>query len=161
VISIELFLKKTADPQAQRPFVLHLRKCSPSVGFLANLGLAQIGALLKYDACPNMKYANPTMAEQQKPGAHTWTHPRHVDGLDISPAEDGFIIYRADEDRVHYLNPTAVLILELCTGQNSPDQIVELVKQAYGLAQAPVEEVQEALRQLKTESLLVSSDGLA
>jgi hypothetical protein len=99
------------------------------------------------------------MQGPDKPAVHRLANPRHIDDLDISPADDGFIIYRADDDRVHYLNPTAVLILELCTGQNSPDQIVELVKQAYGLVHAPVEEVQEALRLLKAESLLMSSDG--
>src|SRR5262249_35525069 len=40
-------------------------------------------------------------------------HPRHIEGLEINPVEDGFMIYRPDADRVHYLNHTAVLILEL------------------------------------------------
>ena len=101
------------------------------------------------------------MEQQQKPASSgAWTNPRHIDDLDISPADDGYIIYRPEQDRVHFLNPTAVLILELCNGKNSPDQIVELVKQAYGLAQAPVEEVHEALRQFKAENLLLSFDGL-
>jgi hypothetical protein len=46
-------------------------------------------------------------------------YPKRVDGLEINPAEDGFIIYQPEQDRVHYLNHTAVLVLELCNGKNT------------------------------------------
>jgi len=82
-------------------------------------------------------------------------NPTHADNLDISPADGGYIIYQPEQDRVHFLNPTAVLILELSNGKNAPEEIVELVKQAYGLAEPPVKEVQEALKQLKAEGLLL------
>ena len=82
------------------------------------------------------------------------TNPKHVDGLDINPADDGYIIYQPDQDRVHYMNATAVLILELCNGTNSEEEIVDLVKQAYGLPDSPSEVVQNALKQLKSEGLL-------
>ena len=82
-------------------------------------------------------------------------NPKHVDRLDISPADDGYIIYQPDQDRVHYLNATAVLILELANGTNSADEIVELVKQAYSLEDSPGQMVHEALKQLKSEGLLV------
>ena len=97
------------------------------------------------------------MEEQQNTAAgDVWTgNPRHVDNLDINPADDGYIIYQPEQDRVHFLNPTAVLILELSNGENSPEEIVELVKQAYGLAEAPAEEVHGALKQLKAEGLLL------
>lgn len=81
-------------------------------------------------------------------------NPRQIDDLDLSPADDGYIIYQPEQDRVHYLNPTAVLILELCNGRNSSAEIVELVKQAYSLPHAPVEEVRKALTQLAAEGLL-------
>jgi hypothetical protein len=98
--------------------------------------------------------------QQMLASAASWTgNPKHIADLDISPADGGYIIYRAEQDRVHFLNPTAVLILEFCSGTNSPDQIVELVKQAYGLTHSPVEEVNEALRQLIAEGLLLYSDG--
>jgi hypothetical protein len=96
----------------------------------------------------------PTMDEQRKPGAGT-AFPRHGDDLDISPADEGYIIYQPELDIVHFLNPTALLILELCTGENSPEQIVDLVKEAYGLSDAPVKEVHETLNQLRKDSLLL------
>ena len=81
-------------------------------------------------------------------------HPRHIDGLDIKPVEDGFMIYRPDADRVHYLNHTAVLILELCNGRNGPARIATLLQHAYGLSQAPQEEVDETLVKMTEEGLI-------
>lgn len=97
------------------------------------------------------------MEEQQKPASvAAWTgNPKHIDDLDLSPADDGYIIYQPASDRVHFLNPTAVLILELCNGENSPEQIVDLVKEAYGLPDAPVKDVHEALKQFKADGLLL------
>jgi hypothetical protein len=97
----------------------------------------------------------PTMDEQRKSAGAGTVCPRHSDNLDISPADDGYIIYQPELDVVHFLNPTALLILELCTGENSPEQIVDLVKEAYGLSDAPVKEVHETLEQLRKDSLLL------
>src|SRR5258706_15774931 len=80
--------------------------------------------------------------------------PRRVDGLEINPVEDGFMIYRPDEDRVHYLNHTAVLILELSNGRNTPARIATLLQHAYGLPQAPQAEVDETLVKLMEEGLI-------
>jgi Coenzyme PQQ synthesis protein D (PqqD) len=81
-------------------------------------------------------------------------HPRHVDGLDINPVEDGFMIYLPGADRVHYLNHTAVLILELSNGGNTPARIATLLKNAYGLPRAPEHEVTETLRKMADEGLI-------
>jgi Coenzyme PQQ synthesis protein D (PqqD) len=88
-------------------------------------------------------------------GVLTENYPKHIDDLDINPADDGYIIYQPDQDRVHYLNPTAVFILELCNGRNSVEEIVELLQQAYGLGEAPEQVVQEAIAKLKAEGLLL------
>jgi len=77
-----------------------------------------------------------------------------VDGLEINPAEDGFIVYQPEFDRVHFLNATAVLILELCNGKNSEQQIVELIEEAYSLKEKPEEIVREALAKMKDDGLL-------
>ena len=85
----------------------------------------------------------------------TWVrNPRRVDGLEITASEDGCIVSRRGQDRIQFLNPTAVLILELCTGESSPEQIADLVKEAYSLPEAPVADVRQALKQLKAEGLL-------
>lgn len=80
--------------------------------------------------------------------------PRRVDGLEVNEAEDGFIIYQPERDRVHYLNHTAVLVLELCTGSSSGDEIVRLVQKAYGLTESPAREVVELLDRMQEEGLI-------
>ena len=79
--------------------------------------------------------------------------PKRIDGLEINQVEDGFMIYQAERDRVHYLNHTAVLILELCTGRNSPAEIARLVQAAYGLSDPPEKEVDEILARIQDEGL--------
>jgi hypothetical protein len=79
--------------------------------------------------------------------------PRKSDGLEIDKAEDGFVVYQPDRARVHYLNPTANLILELCDGSLTAPQIAELVGEAFDLAAPPTQEVLEALATLQAEGL--------
>jgi Coenzyme PQQ synthesis protein D (PqqD) len=82
------------------------------------------------------------------------TNPRRVDGLEITPVEDGFMIYQPDKDRVHYLNHTAVLVLELSDGRRVPKEIAALLQQAYKLNKLPLKEVDEALATMTAEGLL-------
>jgi hypothetical protein len=79
--------------------------------------------------------------------------PRKSDGLQTDEVEDGFVIYQPDRARVHYLNPTANLILELCDGSLTAPQIAELVGQAFNLVNPPTHEVHEALATLHSEGL--------
>src|SRR5262245_60816762 len=81
-------------------------------------------------------------------------HPKRIDGLEVNPVEDGFMIYQPDKDRVHYLNHTAVLVFELCDGQRSAAEIAELVQKAYGLPKRPRKEVDAALAKMQGEGLL-------
>ena len=46
-------------------------------------------------------------------------HPLAVDGVEVVPTADGYVVYDEQRDRVHYLNHTAVLVLEFCTGENT------------------------------------------
>jgi Coenzyme PQQ synthesis protein D (PqqD) len=82
-------------------------------------------------------------------------NPKQIAGLDVDETEEGYIIYEPDKDRVHYLNPTAALILELCNGTNSVVGIAELVQEAYALAEPPTQTVQDVLIQMKDEGLLL------
>jgi PqqD family protein of HPr-rel-A system len=80
--------------------------------------------------------------------------PRKTDGIQIDPVEDGFVVYQQDRARVHYLNPTAKLILELCDGTLTAAQIAALIEEAFSLAQPPRQEVDNALATLETEGLV-------
>ncbi len=79
--------------------------------------------------------------------------PKKSDGLETDEVEDGFVVYQPDRARVHYLNPTANLILELCDGELTPAQIAGLIAQAFDLAEAPTQEVEDALAALQAEGL--------
>jgi Coenzyme PQQ synthesis protein D (PqqD) len=90
---------------------------------------------------------------EQPPQQPPVTQPRKSDGLQADEVEDGFVVYQPDRARVHYLNPTANLILELCDGSLTAPQIAELVRQAFNLVNPPTQEVQEALATLASEGL--------
>ena len=73
-------------------------------------------------------------------------HPSMAPGLDIKAVDDGYVVYQPDRDRVHHLNPTAALVLELCNGRNLAPELPNLVQLAYGLPQPPVEQVMACLQ---------------
>jgi len=81
-------------------------------------------------------------------------NPRQIEGLAVEETDEGYIIYEPEKDRVHYLNATAALILELCNGTNSIAEIANLVQEAYHLPDTPAQTVQDTLTQMRDEGLL-------
>jgi hypothetical protein len=84
----------------------------------------------------------------------TNTPPKCRSGLDISVIDEGYVVYQPECDRVHYLNHSATLILELCTGENPVAGIAGLMQEAYGLPEPPVAMVGETVEKLRAEGLL-------
>lgn len=80
--------------------------------------------------------------------------PKIAAGIEINEVEDGYVIYQSEKDKVHYLNKTAVLVLEACTGKNSAADIVAIVKEAYSLPEPPDKEVADCLNTLIQEGLV-------
>lgn len=81
-------------------------------------------------------------------------NPIAAPDLEINDVADGCIVYQPDRDRVHYLNQTAALILELCNGDNAEADLPEVLRLAYDLQTSPVEEVTECLAALRKEGLI-------
>lgn len=81
-------------------------------------------------------------------------HPKLAEGVEINQVADGYIVYQPSRDRVHYLNQTAAIVLELCNGQNDPATIAGLLQTAYELPAAPLEEVTGCVSQLRAEGLV-------
>ena len=79
--------------------------------------------------------------------------PKQADGLKVTPVEDGFMIYQPSRDRVHYLNHTALVILELCTGENSPEEIAQVLQRTFGVRKRLKATVEEILTRAKNEGL--------
>ena len=80
--------------------------------------------------------------------------PRVAEGIEINVLSDGYVIYDPKQDRVHYLNRTAVLILELCNGQIAAGELPALVQTAYELAEPPFDDVSNCLALLLREGLV-------
>ena len=75
--------------------------------------------------------------------------------IDINPVEDGYVIYQHEKGKVHYLNHTAVLILELCTGNNSVETIIQLILETFDLAETAKQGVKDCLTSLEKEGIIV------
>ena len=80
--------------------------------------------------------------------------PVRVDGLEAHDVDDGVIVYQLVTNRVHYLNPSAAVVFELCTGEHSVSEIAALVGEAWELSEAPDEEVAAVLAQLREEGVI-------
>lgn len=74
--------------------------------------------------------------------------------LEINEAPDGYVIYQSEPDRVHFLNATAAVVLELCDGSQSLQEISDFLKAAYELDDMPMAEFQEAVSNLVNEGLI-------
>jgi hypothetical protein len=80
--------------------------------------------------------------------------PQVSEGIEINKVSDGYIVYQPERDRVHYLNHTAVLLLELCDGKTRAGDLAELLKSAFALSAPPTSEVSECLAKLFEEGLV-------
>jgi hypothetical protein len=80
--------------------------------------------------------------------------PKQTGDLKIEQAADGFMVYAEQQNRVHYLNHTAALVLELCNGEVTVDEMIGYIQEAYELPEAPAKEVKECLATLRKEKLV-------
>ena len=79
--------------------------------------------------------------------------PRIAAAIRIASVEDGYIVFDPERDLIHHLNATAALILELCDGSRTAQQIRDGVSQLAPAAHVTVADVEAWLQ-------TASSDGL-
>jgi hypothetical protein len=79
---------------------------------------------------------------------------RKTAGFDLDETADGYVIYDKVRDRVHFLNATAAIVLELCTGTRTATDIAATVEQTFSLPQRPVGAVDDCLTSLLSEGLI-------
>jgi Coenzyme PQQ synthesis protein D (PqqD) len=77
-----------------------------------------------------------------------------ADGLEIHETDDGLIVYQQSSDRVHHLNQTAAVILYLCDGTRSADEIADAVAEVFDLPGPPTVETNECIGRLAREGLI-------
>jgi hypothetical protein len=81
--------------------------------------------------------------------------PLRVQDFELSAVTDGFVVSRPDHDRIHFLNPTAAFILEICDGNLQARELPDLVAAAFQLESPPVGDVETCLTSLLKEGLVV------
>jgi hypothetical protein len=92
--------------------------------------------------------------EPRAPGGAAMDRPVRNADFEVNEVTDGYVVYDERRDRIHYLNHTGVLILELCTGENTFKDIVAVLQKAYDLPAPPEDETKVCLRQLRDEGLI-------
>lgn len=82
------------------------------------------------------------------------SRPLIAPGLRIERVAGGYVVLQPDRGKVHRLNASAALLLELCDGNNPEAELSRLVQLAFGLPEPPVESVAACLDNLKKEGLI-------
>ena len=67
------------------------------------------------------------------------------------------MIYQTGRDRVHFLNPTAVIVYELCDGTNTVEQIGRFMQDSYSLPAPPLEEIKSCIDNFLKEEIVRKS----
>ena len=80
--------------------------------------------------------------------------PAAASGLELVESPDGLIIYDQQTDRVHHLNQTAAVILALCDGTQSVEEITTAVRELFGSGEITSEQTMECLSHLMRERLI-------
>lgn len=80
--------------------------------------------------------------------------PVRADGIEISPVADGYVVYDPRRDRVHHLNPTAALVLELCTGGNTAAGIGASLQAVFQPGEPIGDQIGSCIEQLLSEGLI-------
>jgi hypothetical protein len=78
--------------------------------------------------------------------------------LDVHETDDGLIVFNPATDKVHHLNPTAGVLWELCTGSKTAAQLITEMAELFSLDELPTEAVEEGLKQLVSENVLIASE---
>lgn len=81
-------------------------------------------------------------------------HPTRRPGFEVHDCSDGFMIHDPAGDHVHFLNHTAVLILEHCDGGRSVEDIAGLVAGIYSLPEPPLAEVESVVADFQARGLI-------
>jgi hypothetical protein len=80
--------------------------------------------------------------------------PVMAEGLEVNESDEGAVIFDPATDRVHHLNNTAALVLELCDGRRTIEQIAAMLGTAFGLDEPPIIESRGCLDRLRAEGLV-------
>jgi len=75
--------------------------------------------------------------------------------LEVTAVRDGLVVYQDAPESVHHLNNTAAFVFELSTGERTVEEIAEEVRIGFGLEESPVDVVENCVRQLRWQRLVL------
>jgi hypothetical protein len=81
---------------------------------------------------------------------------RQAEGIEVNTVADGFVLYEPVENMVHFLNPSAMMVWELCTGEHGAKDIAAMIVELYGLDKPIEEMVLDTLADMARKGLVVS-----
>ena len=73
---------------------------------------------------------------------------------DAVETADGMVVYQTDEEKVHYLNPTAAVVYTLCDTEQTLETISNFLKDIYDLPDTPTDEVRTCIEQLLEQNVV-------
>lgn len=76
-------------------------------------------------------------------------------GVEVVPVPDGYVVYDDVRGMVHYLNPTAAMVLELCELCATEAAMVQRIQAMFDLSIPPDSEVDACLAQLLDQGLIL------
>jgi hypothetical protein len=74
--------------------------------------------------------------------------------LEIIASDEGFVVHDANREVVHYLNQVAAMVLALCDGRRTAEEISGLIADQFSLDEAPLDDVTEILGKLQDQDLI-------
>ena len=77
-----------------------------------------------------------------------------ADCLEIHETEDGYAVHNSADGKIHFLNHTAVFLLELCDGQHSIDQVFSIFQEYFKEAQGSQDEVHKLFEEFMSQGLI-------
>ena len=80
--------------------------------------------------------------------------PAQVEGLEIYSEADGYAVYQAAQDKVHFLNSTAVFVLELCNGRHEVREMADIFGETFKEEKNPEQVVADIVNQFLREGLV-------
>src|SRR5262245_21617880 len=75
-------------------------------------------------------------------------YPLRAPDVSIAAVPGGYVLRDLTHKKLHHLNATAALAIELADGTRSVEEIAELIARAWNVAPAPVEAVADVLTRL-------------
>jgi hypothetical protein len=80
--------------------------------------------------------------------------PVQSEGLEIFPETDGYVVHQPERNKVHFLNHTAVFVLELCNGRHRVGEIENILAASFEMTESPSAVVAKILGQFVEEDLV-------